>query len=89
MLLVAAAKASNYWWYVGFGISFTVIVIVVLQVSMILSLAAKINRQAREGIAGLDTARMSTLPLWDLRETNATLRSILEAARAARRGLGG
>jgi hypothetical protein len=88
-MLFATTPNSNYWWYVGFVIGFTVIVVVVVLVAMILALAAKINRQAREGIEGLDAARRTTLPLWNLRETNTNLRAILEGARAARRALGG
>jgi hypothetical protein len=76
--------AGNEGWYIGLGIGFAIIVVVVILVGAILTLARRIGVQAREAIDGLDEARVTTLPLWDLRDTNRSLQAILDAARRAR-----
>lgn len=44
-------------WYIGFSLSFFVIVVVVIIVSTILTLAARIADQAREAAGGVDVVR--------------------------------
>jgi hypothetical protein len=88
VVLATHAGGDNAGWYIGIGIGFAIIVVVVILVATILTLAARIGGQAREAITGLDDARRTTLPLWELRTTNKTAEGILEAARAARRRLG-
>lgn len=71
-------------WWVGLVIGFTVIVVAVVLVSAILTLAARINQQARAGTAALEASRINTLPLWDVQKINDHARGILESARTLR-----
>lgn len=87
MLATHTVGDPLFWWYLGLGIGFAVVSIVVVVVATILSLASRIGEQAAEGIEGLDDAREETLSLWKLRDTNTSARKILEASRAARREL--
>jgi hypothetical protein len=89
LVLATHAGGDNAGWYIGIGIGFAIIVVVVILVATILALAARIGGQAREAISGLDDARQTTLPLWELRATNKSAEGILEAAKSARRGFGG
>ena len=50
-------------WYIGFSLSFIVIVVVVIIVGTILTLAASIADQARGAAAGVDVVRAQTTSL--------------------------
>lgn len=89
MVFATHAAGDNAGWYFGIAIGFAIIVVVVILVAVILTLAARIGGQAREAISGLDDARQTTLPLWELRTTSKSAEGILEAAKMARRALGG
>ncbi len=85
----APGEPHLFGWYLGLGIGFVVVAIVVVLVASILALATRINGQAQEAIQGLDEARVNSLPLWDVQKVNNSARSVLEAARTARGALGG
>ena len=72
-------------WYVGLGVGFTVVVVVVIIVAIILLQAARIGRQAREGIQLMDETREATLVVWGLQEVNGSLSSIWRSAESARK----
>ncbi|MDQ3719180.1 MAG: hypothetical protein M3350_00045 [Actinomycetota bacterium] len=76
-------------WYVGLGIGFTIVAVVVVLVAMILTLAARIGSQAREGIEGMEAARAATHPVWEIQKINVSATAIWRAAESARRLLGG
>jgi len=76
-------------WYVGYVIAAVVITIVVVLVGIILALARRIGVQALQITAGLDEARINTLPLWDVDKINTGVRSIIKSAQTARQVLGG
>lgn len=78
-----------FGWYLGLFIGFAVVAIVVVVVASILTLAARIAKQAEMATEALDQARINTLPLWDVQKTNDAAVGILAAARAARGALGG
>lgn len=84
VLLAQAAEPRTFAWYLGLIIGFVVVVVVVVIVASILTLAARINRQARMATAALAAGRDATAPLWEVRRTNESLRGIFEAARTAR-----
>jgi len=50
--------------------------------------AARIADQALDGIERMDEARVSTLPIWKLQETNTSVTGLWKAAESARRLLG-
>lgn len=81
----ASGGPSLFGWYLGFAIGFAVIVVVVVIVAMILNLASKISGQAQDAIEALDAGQNNSLPLWDVGITNDRARSILGAARKARK----
>lgn len=75
-------------WTIGFVVGAVVVVaVVVLLIAMIL-LARRINSKAEAIIAALHAARDNTQGLCDLAATNATADRIVDAATAAREGLG-
>jgi hypothetical protein len=76
-------------WYVGYGIAFVVLVIVVALVGMILGLARRIGVQALAVNEALDESRINTLALWDLDKLNGGVRSIISSAEEARMALEG
>jgi hypothetical protein len=82
-------EVSLFGWWLGLGIAFGLIVVVVVVVSAILTLARRIGLQARTILADLDAARINTLGLWEVEQTNRAAKGILDAARAARGALGG
>ena len=73
-------------WYVGFALSFAVIVVVVVIVGTILTLAARIGDQARDAHIGVDTVRAQTTSLSDgVDRVNDSAVRILHMARALRK----
>lgn len=76
-----------FGWFVGLGIGFAIVLVVVVIVATILATASRISGQARAAIRALDQGRVNTLPLWDVAETNRSLKGIVTAAQAARKGL--
>lgn len=72
-------------WYVGLAVGFTVVVVVVIIVAIILLQAARIGRQAREGIQLMDETREATLTVWGLQEINSSASSIWRSAESARK----
>jgi hypothetical protein len=72
-------------WYVGLGVGFTVVIVVVIIVAIILLQAARIGRQAREGIQLMDETREATLTVWGLQEINGSLTSVWRSAESARK----
>lgn len=85
--LAQTAEPRTFGWYLGFIIGFSVIVVVVVIVASILTLAARINRQARSATAALAAGRDATAPLWQVQGATDSLRGIYEAARSARQVL--
>jgi len=84
------SRSTEYaGWYVGLGIGFTIVAVVVVLVAMILTLAARIGSQARAGIEGMDQARASTVAVWEIQKINSSTTAIWRAAESARRLLGG
>jgi hypothetical protein len=88
MLIVNAAETYTGW-YVGLGVGFTIVVVVVILVGMILSQASRIGHQALDGIELMDEARDASLPVWDLQLVNVSATSIWKAAERARKTLTG
>ncbi len=83
-------RASKYdWWYIGLGVGFTIVVIVVILVATILTLAQRIGTQARTGIGAMAELRAATSPVWELQKTNGSITRIWKAAETARGVLGG
>lgn len=88
MLFVNAAEQYTGW-YVGLGIGFLIVVVVVILVGMILSQASRIGHQALDGIELMDEARDASLPVWDLQLINVSATSIWKTAENARKTLTG
>ena len=82
-------STEHVGWYIGLGIGFLVVTIVVVLVATILTLAARIGSQARQGIEAMDEARAATLPVWEIQKVNTSITAIWRAAESARRLLGG
>lgn len=78
-----------FGWYMGFAITFALIVIIVIEVQAILMLARKIGTQAQAIIAGLEEIFIQTTPLHDLSRTVDHAVAILGGLNATRKGLGG
>lgn len=91
MLQVIADHAPgepHLWgWWLGLGLGFAIVWVVVILVSAILSRASRIAKQAQDILIGLDRARVQTLPLWDIDAVNASAKAILEHATEAREAL--
>lgn len=91
MLQVIAEHAPGephlFGWWLGLGIGFALVWVVVILVSAILSRASRIAKQAQEILVGLDRGRVQTLPLWDIDAVNASAKAILERATEAREAL--
>lgn len=85
----AFADESNLGWYLGFIIGFVVVTAVVVLVAPILSLAARIGRQARQINDSLEQSYQNTLPLAELRQTIDHVRVIISGLYRGRVGLGG
>lgn len=84
---VPHTPGHNTWWYIGLGIGFAIVVVVVIVTASILALAGRIGAQARRGIHLMDRARTTTMPVWQLEETNASLTAIAKAAESVRQSL--
>lgn len=78
-----------FGWYVGFAITFAIIVVIVVEVQAILMLARKIGTQAQAAIQGLEQIFDNTTPLFDLQKTVDFARHIVEGLLGVRKGLGG
>jgi len=89
MILAAANNEAYTGWYVGLGIGFLIVVVVVILVGMILSQASRIGHQALDGIELMDEARDASLPVWDLQLVNVSITSIWRSAENARQLLTG
>ncbi len=96
MLLFLAQQAPQIgtgpeydWWYIGLGVGFTIVVIVVILVATILTQAQRIGGQARTGIGAMAELRVATSPVWELQKANGSITAIWKAAEAARGVLGG
>lgn len=91
MLFIAqVSRGAEYTgWYVGLGIGFAIVAVVVVLVAMILTHASRIGSQARTGIERMDVARETTLPIWEIQKINSSTTAIWRAAESARRQLGG
>lgn len=90
MLLHAATNSESYaGWYVGIGIGFLIVTVVVILVGMILSQAARIGHQAWDGIELMDEAREASLSVWDLQVMNTAVTSIWRNAENARQLISG
>jgi hypothetical protein len=76
-------------WWIGMIIGFVVVVVVVVIVGALLTLASRINRQAREAVRLLEVTKSSTDSLSGLHRTNKMLRTVLAGAATARGALGG
>ena len=84
MLLAAANNEAYTGWYVGIGIGFLIVTVVVILVGMILSQASRIGHQALDGIELMDEAREASLPVWDLQLINVSATTIWRSAESAR-----
>ncbi|MBA2793242.1 MAG: hypothetical protein H0U32_04495 [Thermoleophilaceae bacterium] len=82
-------SAEHVGGYVGLGIGFLIVVVVVILVATILTLAARIGSQVRQGMEGMDEARAATLSVWEIQKVNTSITAIWRAAESARRLLGG
>jgi hypothetical protein len=78
-----------FGWYLGFGIAFALIVVIVIEVQAILMLARKIGTQAQAAIQGLEECFVYTSPLFDLQKTVDHARAIVEGLYGVRKGVGG
>lgn len=84
MLFLAANHQTYTGWYVGLGIGFLIVTVVVILVGMILSQASRIGHQALDGIELMDEARDASLPVWDLQLINVSATGIWRSAENAR-----
>jgi hypothetical protein len=94
MLLLAQStevgrSTEHAGWYIGLGIGFLIVAVVVVLVATILTLASRIGSQARTGIEAMDEARGATLPVWEIQKINSSATAIWRAAESARKLLGG
>lgn len=83
----APGEPHLFGWWLGLGIGFALVWVVVILVSAILSRASRIAKQAQDILIGLDRGRVQTLPLWDIDAVNDSAKAILERATEAREAL--
>lgn len=83
----APGEPHLFGWWLGLGLGFAIVWVVVIVVASILSRASRIAKQAQDVLVGLDRARVATLPLWDIDAVNASAKAILERATEAREAL--
>ena len=86
---IAINSETYTGWYIGLGVGFLIVVVVVILVGMILSQASRIGHQALDGIELMDEARDASLPVWDLQLVNVSATSIWKSAEKARKLLTG
>lgn len=82
-----AGEPHLFGWWLGLGLGFAIVWVVVIVVSAILSRASRIAKQAQEILIGLDRGRVQTLPLWDIDSVNTSAKAILDRATEAREAL--
>lgn len=80
----APGEPHLFGWWLGLGLGFALVWVVVIVVSAILSRASRIARQAQTILTGLDQGRITTLPLWDIDAVNTSAKAILERVTEAR-----
>lgn len=83
----ALPKDDHSGWYIGLGIGFLIVAVVVVLVATILTYAARIRDQARTAIGAMDEARETTLPIWDLQQLNGSVTGIWRSAESVRHAL--
>ncbi|MBA3370903.1 MAG: hypothetical protein M3499_03685 [Actinomycetota bacterium] len=76
-------------WIVGIALGLVVVVIVVVLVATLITTAFLIRNEAREARASLERVGESTNSLHGVDGVNASATGVLEAAKAARKVLGG
>lgn len=73
-------------WYIGLGLSFFAIVVVVIIVATVLTLAARISDQASQAVVGVDVVRAQTTSLdGGVDRVNESAVRILHMARVLRK----
>lgn len=87
MLAPWLADTSLFGWYVGFAVGALVVVIVVVVVSWIIRSASIIGKQAGAATRAIEAATTTTLPLWQLADTNRALGRLHAKLRHARSSL--
>jgi hypothetical protein len=80
---------SLFGWYVGLGVAFAIIVVVVAVVASILTLAQRIAQQAPLAAEGLGAVAENTSLIPAVGVVNQSGLAILRACQAARAALGG
>lgn len=84
-LAVQSVESQSYTgWWTGLIIGFVVVWVVVILVGTILMYASRIADQAKEGIARMDEARATTLPIWELQDLNVAATGIWKAVESTR-----
>jgi cytoskeletal protein RodZ len=81
--------ASNAPAYIGLSIGFAIVVAVAALVAVLLTYASRIAEQAGSALLALEQVRENTASLPAVDAVNSHAVAILQAARAARRALGG
>ncbi len=76
-------------WIVGIFFGLVVVVIVVLLVARLITTAKQIGNEARAARPSLERIREATAPLHGVDGVNDQATGLLEAARRARKALGG
>ncbi len=74
-------------WAIGFGIGTAVVLIVVVLLLLLITGARRIAEKAESILSALEDAKVNTLGLWQVAETNATAERIVAAATSARTAL--
>lgn len=88
LAVIADHGEAHLWgWWLGLGLGFAIVWVVVILVSAILSRASRIAKQAQDILIGLDRGRVNTLPLWDIDAVNTSAKAILDHATEAREAL--
>lgn len=80
----APGEPHLFGWWLGLGLGFAIVWVVVIVVSAILSRASRIAKQAQAILAALDYGRITTLPMWDIDAVNTSAKAILERVTEAR-----
>jgi hypothetical protein len=80
---------ENFGWYLGYGITIAVVLVVVALVVPILALARSIGKQAKEINTSLTEAEYNTAALAQLRTTMDHAEVIVAGLNRGRKRLGG